>query len=166
MENTRKPFPKTWYALIATFFGIGNYSSMPGTLGTLAAAALYLLAGGVHAVAIAAVTVVGVFAAERYAKETGKEDPGEIVIDEVVGYWISMWGIPMGYAAAGFFLFRIVDIIKPFPVRQMEKLPGGIGIMADDVCGGVMVNLLIRACIWLFISGGVAVVYEFLGLGG
>jgi phosphatidylglycerophosphatase A len=61
-------------------------------------------------------------------------------------------------------MFRVVDIIKPFPVRNMEKLPGGFGIMADDVCGGIMVNALLRALEWLFFNGGFAAVFKFFGM--
>lgn len=63
-------------------------------------------------------------------------------------------------------LFRVIDILKPFPVRQTERLSGGIGIMADDVCGGIMCNLLIRLLLWLFLGGGITAIYAYFGIGG
>lgn len=157
---------KSWYGLVATVLGLGRYSKMPGTLGTLAACVVLIVTGKVSLPIILVTIAIGTLAADKYAKETGNDDPSEVVIDEVAGYWVSMWGLDPGFAVIGFFLFRVIDIVKPFPVRHMERLPGGIGIMADDVCGGIVVNLLIRLILWLFVSGGLDVVYQYLGIGG
>ena len=151
--------------MVATVLGIGTFSAMPGTLGTAAATAVFLLTGWNNILLIITVTVVGTIAAGRYAYATSSDDPGEVVIDEVAGFFVSVWGLGRNFAIVGFFLFRIIDIVKPFPVRQMERLPGGIGIMADDICGGVMVNILLRAMEWLFFAGGAETVYKFLGIG-
>jgi phosphatidylglycerophosphatase A len=151
--------------MIATVLGIGTFSVMPGTLGTAAAMAVFLLTGWNNILLIVSVTVIGTIAAGRYAHATSSADPGEVVIDEVAGFFVSVWGLGRNFAIVGFFLFRIIDIVKPFPVRQMERLPGGIGIMADDICGGVMVNILLRAMEWLFFAGGMETVYKFLGIG-
>ncbi|MDR1651509.1 MAG: phosphatidylglycerophosphatase A [Synergistaceae bacterium] len=144
----------TWYSITATAGGIGYFSKMPGTLGTLAALAVFIIMGRVDPYLLAAVVIIGTYAADRYSKSIASEDPGEVVIDEVAGFWVSMLGFDRSFAVIGFFLFRIVDILKPFPVRNMERLPGGIGIMADDLCGGIMVNILLRALSWFFFSGG------------
>jgi phosphatidylglycerophosphatase A len=137
---------------------------MPGTAGTAVALIVFLLTGAPGMFTILAVAAIGAIAAGRYAKEAGAEDPGEVVIDEVAGYFVSVWGLGPDFAVVAFFLFRIVDIIKPFPVRSMEKLPGGIGIMADDICGGIMVNAMLRGLHWLFFSGEISAVFKYFGM--
>jgi Phosphatidylglycerophosphatase A and related proteins len=161
MENLR-----TWYGLLATFFGVGNFTGMPGTMGTLAAFLLLVAFGGIPPVVLAATIIVGTVASDRYAKAHGKEDPGEVVIDEVAGYWTAMYGLDPGYALSAFFLFRVLDITKPFPIHYMERLPGGVGIMADDIVGGVLTNALMRFVAWLFFSGGLELLYRYFGVGG
>jgi phosphatidylglycerophosphatase A len=152
---------RTWYGLVATFGGLGLSPWAPGTVGSFGAF-LVLLAfgaagfGGVPWQLILVAVLAGTAAAHRYSTRLGAEDPGEIVIDEVAGYWVSVWGLPPEYAIPAFFLFRIVDIIKPWPISASERLPGGIGIMADDLLGGAAVNLILRAVGWLFLAGGFA----------
>lgn len=143
----------TWYSLVATFFGVGTLSSMPGTLGSIAAYLVAMLLP-VPLWAIAVVTVLGGYAAQKYAVQTGKEDPGEVVIDEVVGMWLALFFSPQGIPLAALFLFRILDILKPFPIRQLEKLPGGIGIMADDVAAGLFAALILQVFARIFLGGG------------
>ncbi len=154
---------KTWYGMIATFGTLGRFSKMPGTLGSLAGTALWLLFGGIPLWAIAAVAAVGCCAADKYERAAEREDPGEVVIDEVVGVWISSWGFDLTYAVVALFLFRIVDITKPFPVKEFEKLPGGVGIMADDIASGVIVNLLLHFIHWFLFAGGLAAVLGMIG---
>lgn len=144
--------------MIATVFGIGYIGKMPGTLGTLAAALLSFIVGGIHYAAVIATIVIGTIAADRYSKEIGKEDPSEVVIDEVAGYWVAMLGLDASFGVVAFFLFRVIDIFKPFPVNKLERLPGGVGIMADDICGGMIVNMLLRATHWLFFEGGIELI--------
>ena len=146
------PEMKTWYGMTATLGTIGRFSKMPGTLGSMAACALWLAFGGLPIWAIIAVIVAGTAASDKYEKEVGREDPPEVVIDEVAGCWIACWGFDLSYAIVSLFLFRIIDITKPFPVRQMEKLPGGI-----------MVNILIRCIHWIFFEGGINVIYGYFG---
>jgi phosphatidylglycerophosphatase A len=150
--------------MTATVFGVGMFPHMPGTAGTAVGMVIFLLTGEAVMFLILPVAVIGAIASDRYAREIGAEDPGEIVIDEVAGYFASVWGLGPDFALVAFFMFRLVDIIKPFPVRNMEKLPGGVGIMADDICGGVMVNALLRILQWLFFSGGFAEVFRFFGM--
>ena len=86
-----------------------------------------------------------------------------MIIDEVAGCWTACWGFEPTYAIVGLFLFRIIDITKPFPVKETERLPGGIGIMADDIAGGIMANLLLRGMTWFFFSGGMETVLGLVG---
>ena len=89
---------------------------------------------------------VGVAASTRVARGVGIEDPGIVVVDEVVGMWTTLLFLPLTptTAVAGFLLFRILDVFKPYPARQFESLPGGWGIMSDDVMAGIYANLLLR----------------------
>ena len=99
--------------------------------------------------ALVAVFAAGVVASTRVARALGLEDPGIVVVDEVVGMWTSLLLLPFTplTAAAGFVLFRILDVFKPYPARQLEALPGGWGIMCDDVMAGIYANLLLRAAL-------------------
>ncbi|MDR1514972.1 MAG: phosphatidylglycerophosphatase A [Synergistaceae bacterium] len=160
---------RTWYGAFATLFGIGRAGRMPGTLGSAAAFLILLPFGGINIFALAAVILLGTVTADMYAKERGAEDPSEVVIDEVAGSWISMYGLDASSAIAAFFLFRVIDIVKPFPVDSAEKLPGGVGIMADDICGGIIVNVILRAVAWFFsvlFAGGFSAIGGYLGVGG
>jgi len=156
---------RTWYGMIATVMGVGTFSRMPGTLGSAAALLIFLLTGYNSITLIILITIAGTFAADKYARAVSGDDPREVVIDEVAGFYVSVWGFGRNFAVVGFFMFRLVDIVKPFPVRQMERLPGGIGIMADDICGGVMVNLLLRTLELLFFKGGLETAFKFFGVG-
>jgi len=129
-------------ALVSTFFGIGRIRIMPGTIGSAAALIIALIIP-IHWIAIAVTIMIGTWCADRYSKRIGVKDPPEIVIDEVAGMWISMYALPASFGITAFILFRIVDILKPFPVYIMEFLPGGIGIMADDVAGGFIVWIVL-----------------------
>jgi phosphatidylglycerophosphatase A len=104
--------------------------------------------------------VLGVFTTTRYSLGQKREDPSEVVIDEVIGTWVAVTGLSPGLGLPALFLFRVFDIIKPFPVNTAEKLPGGLGIMVDDVVAGVYANVIVRAVEWLFLAGGIAAVYE------
>jgi phosphatidylglycerophosphatase A len=99
---------------------------------------------------IVALFLGGVWAADRVARHLGREDPGLIVVDEVVGMLVTLAFLPVsvGGALAGFFVFRVLDVIKPFPAAQSESLPGGVGIMTDDVIAGVYAQLVLRALAW------------------
>jgi len=144
-----------WHAMISTCFGLGYFSRMPGTVASFAAVVLALIVP-VHPVLILVVAIAGGFASGKYAKSVGKKDPGEVVIDEVVGMWIALYGFTPGIFVPVLGLFRILDIIKPFPVRDLEKLPGGIGIMADDIMAGILANLIIRGVLWFLFSDGIS----------
>ncbi len=139
------------WQLIATFFNVGRIKKAPGTWGTIATLPLALFlgwAGPLWGMPITiAIFVVGLFAAEAYEKQTGAHDSKEIVIDEVVGFLITMTWLPMTWQAylAGFCLFRVLDILKPFPIGYLDKkVQGGIGVMADDVAAGIIANVLLQ----------------------
>jgi phosphatidylglycerophosphatase A len=154
---------------IATAFGLGYLPKAPGTFGSLGGVALTAIywsillpdkpfghfAADIHfdvsptwtAVAVTLlVAIVGVAAASSVAKYRGTKDPQDVVIDEVSGQLIAYFGIGAGtpnwkYLLLGFILFRVFDIWKPFPARQAESLPGGLGIMADDWIAGIYAAL-------------------------
>lgn len=129
---------------VATWFGCGFVPRAPGTAGTLGAVPLYLLAAthGRTGVALAALAVaaVGVWSASVVARETASKDPQIVVVDEVAGMLLTMTPVahPSWQAvAAGFLVFRLLDVTKPWPVRRLEALPGGWGIVLDDVGAGL-----------------------------
>jgi phosphatidylglycerophosphatase A len=142
---------------IATWFGCGLAPGAPGTVGSAAAiliAWMLVRFGGfaqAHLAVLALVfACVGVWASEHAIVAFGKKDPGQVVVDEVAGSWLALTGATVfnGYSFVGaFLLFRLFDIWKPFPVRQLERLPGGRGIMADDMMAGLYAALV------LFLSG-------------
>jgi len=147
------PRPNFWWAslLLATWFGVGLLPKAPGTWGSLAAlpcAWLIVWAGGPIALACAtgAVFVLGWWASAIYAH--GRNDPGEVVIDEVAGQWLVLIVAPLDPAlyALGFVLFRLADITKPWPANWAERhLPGGLGIMADDIVAGAYAGVVVWA---------------------
>lgn len=101
---------------------------------------------------IAGLFVAGVWAGTTAERYFGGVDPGPIVMDEVVGMLITLAFIPVGWSGAlvGFVLFRIFDVIKPFPAGRLEALHGGLGVMADDAMAAVYANLSLRLVLWLF----------------
>ncbi|MDR3320810.1 MAG: phosphatidylglycerophosphatase A [Synergistaceae bacterium] len=157
---------KSWYELVSTLFWLGRLGKMPGTLGSAAALLILLALRGVHPLALLAVIAVGGVASDLYARERGQTDPQDVIIDEVAGYWVSMVFIEATLlnALVAFCLFRVIDIVKPFPVDALEKLPGGVGIMADDICGGIIVNLFVRAISWFLFAGGLGAVGAYFGV--
>jgi phosphatidylglycerophosphatase A len=142
--------------VVATAFGSGYSPFAPGTAGSAVGVLLFWpLAASAWPWQLGAcvlVLVVGVAAAGRVARSLGIEDPGLVVIDEVAGQWITLLGLPFtpAVAAAGFLLFRIMDVVKPWPARDLERLHGGWGIMADDVMAGVYAHLALRAGLLVF----------------
>jgi len=136
---------------IATAFGSGYSPFAPGTAGSAVGLLLFWplsrAAWPWQLAAVAAVFFAGVVAAGRVARRVGLEDPGIVVVDEVAGQWLTLVGLPFtpAVALAGFFLFRLMDVVKPWPARDLERLHGGWGIMADDIAAGVMAHLALRA---------------------
>jgi phosphatidylglycerophosphatase A len=141
------------YFALATFFGSGFAPGAPGTAGSLLAAVLYWLFPFhwlTWCLIITGFFFTGVLAATFVEKERG-HDPGLVVIDEAVGQWISYLFIAMTPLIwiAGFILFRLFDIFKPWPINRSQQLKAGWGIMIDDVLAGISANLALRLLIYL-----------------
>ena len=143
-----------FYVWIASVFGLGFIpSGMPGTVSS-AAACVVSIFWDVPLWAILIVTLIGVYVTDKSEKFFNTKDPSFLNIDEVPGMWLTVFLLPKGFIIPGFFLFRLIDILKPFPVCTMEKLPGGWGIMADDVVGGIMSNIILQLLNAYFYSAG------------
>jgi phosphatidylglycerophosphatase A len=155
-NSTRQIHPPSekktlWAWAVGTFFGAGLLKPGPGTYGSISAVLLwYAAAHLLHpapiplaigtGIAATIATLIGIPAATIVARESGREDPGHVVIDEVAGQLIALIAIPADWqhAALSLILFRIFDILKPPPIRQLERLPAGTGIMLDDVGAGIL----------------------------
>jgi len=138
--------------IYSTFFGFGFVPLAPGTAASLAAAALYKFVlikfpWPFFLGLIVFVGLTGAWAAGAYSRELGQKDPRRIVIDEAAGQWLTLFLAPGTWTAlvAGLVLFRLFDVLKPFPLRRLEKLPAGWGIMADDLGAGIYAWLVLRA---------------------
>jgi phosphatidylglycerophosphatase A len=142
-----------WASLVATFFGAGRLRPGPGTWGSAAAVLIWYglsrwiaLAWQWEALALLALLaiVVGIPAATRCARASQTKDPQSVVVDEVAGQWITLLAAPVTWKSllVGFILFRGFDILKPPPVRQLERLPEGTGIVIDDVAAGLYALLV------------------------
>jgi phosphatidylglycerophosphatase A len=142
---------------VCTFGGVGYSPVAPGTAGSAAGLVVYAvlrLAGAspvVEALVIAVIIVAGVWSGTMAERHFGTTDPGPGVIDEVAGMLVTLYALPAGWvmAIAGFFLFRVLDVFKPFPAQQFERLHGGLGMMADDLMVAIYGNLLLRVALWL-----------------
>ncbi len=153
--------------LLVSFFGLGYLPGMPGTFGSFGAALLYLaLAFSVgpgmllFAVCLAVAAVFSVFTiamGARAEKAFGRKDPPQVVTDEVAGYFLSVAFLfpvkPLAAAVCAFVLFRLFDIMKPPPARQLEKLPGGWGLTLDDIAAGVYACVAGHLFLWLILPG-------------
>ena len=141
---------------IATALGAGYAPIAPGTAGSAVGVVAWLVLPRslwIQLLAIAIVAVVGSWAGTVAEQHFGKHDPGQVVIDEVAGMWVTLVLTPARGAVwllAAFLLFRVADIIKPFPARRLERLPGGLGIMADDLMAGIYANVALQLLIWSF----------------
>jgi phosphatidylglycerophosphatase A len=144
-----------WATLVATFFGIGRMHPGPGTWASAAtvvlwAAVAFELPPSLRtpvAIALAAlITLIGIPAATRVARASATKDPQFVVIDEVAGQLIALIAVPLAWKTflASLILFRAFDIVKPPPVRQLEKLPEGTGIVLDDVAAGIFALLAVH----------------------
>jgi len=141
--------------LLAFGFGSGLSPKAPGTAGTIVALLLYLplsqLSLPLYIVVTAVATLVGIWLCGVTSRDLGVHDHGGIVWDEFAGFWITMIAAPAGWIwlVLGFILFRVLDILKPWPIKWVDsKIHGGIGIMLDDVLAGIMAALCLQA-IWI-----------------
>jgi phosphatidylglycerophosphatase A len=144
--------------LIATGLGSGRWPIAPATAGSAAALLLYWalpFQGNGDSpwffVMIGVVTLIGIWAAETVGTKSDP-DPKRVVVDEWVGVWVTVAFLPAtwGWLLAGFFLFRVLDILKPFGIRKLEKIHGGVGVMLDDVAAGVVGALILNAIRLIF----------------
>ena len=142
---------RRFFILLATGFGVGYSPIAPGTLGTLVAIPIYYFLSGIPS-PLYEITLVGFFFLSVWVSENaerffGKKDDQRIVIDEIMGFLITMLWIPktVPFIIIGFFLFRFFDILKPFPIRRLEKeLKGGYGVVLDDVLAGIYGNIILH----------------------
>ena len=140
---------------VATVFGLGYAPVAPGTFGSAAGLLLWWLLPASNAVrggAILVLFAIGSWGGNIAEHHFGRTDPGQVVIDEVMGMLITLFLNPVGWlgAIAGFFLFRLFDVIKPYPANRLEQLHGGVGVMADDGMAAVYANLALRLGLYLF----------------
>ncbi|HXE90121.1 MAG TPA: phosphatidylglycerophosphatase A [Terriglobales bacterium] len=157
METTSDnpvPLPKAplWAWMVATQLGIGHLRPAPGTWASAATVGLWValassLPSELHwpvatGLAVAAV-LAGIPAAAAVARERGTDDPQSVVIDEVAGQMVALLALPVAWKSllVSLILFRVFDIVKPPPLRRLEKLHGGLGIMMDDVAAGLYARL-------------------------
>jgi phosphatidylglycerophosphatase A len=142
---------------VCTFGGVGYSPIAPGTAGSAAGLVVYaaLRLGGAsplaEAILIAAVVAAGIWSGTIAERHFGTSDPGPGVIDEVAGMLVTLYLLPAGWivAIAGFFLFRVLDVLKPFPAQRLERLHGGLGMMADDLMVAIYGNLVLHVAMRL-----------------
>jgi phosphatidylglycerophosphatase A len=145
---------------LATSAGIGYIPFAPGTFGSLAGLLLWWLlpaSWGVQLAVIAGLFVLGAWSAGVAERHFSSTDPGPVVIDEAMGMLVTLFLNPVGWIGAtiGFLLFRASDIVKPYPANRLERLHGGVGVMADDLMAAIYANLALRAGLglWNWIIG-------------
>ena len=148
-----------WATVVATFFGVGFLRPGPGTWGSLATTLLWWLLAShlphvlhltVLGCLIVLVTAVGIPAATLEARRCGRKDPSHVVIDEVAGQLLTLLACPLQWKPllAGFILFRGFDILKPPPIRRLEGLPEGYGIVIDDLAAGAYGLIVLQLLLW------------------
>jgi len=145
-------------SLMVRFIATGAFTGYtplaPGTIASLLAVAFYAIPGAenplLSGLLIVILFFIGVATASSMERSFGT-DPAIVVIDEFVGMWVSLWMLPKELIVTilAFFLFRLLDIVKPFPARRAEQLPGGWGVMMDDVISGIYANVIVRAAIFI-----------------
>lgn len=143
---------KTIFTFLGTGFGVGYTPFFPGTAGTLLAVVIYLVLSRIftHPFSYVVMLVIfsgfGVWICGKCDRHFEKKDSPVIVIDEIGGFLIAMFALPVSFRFIflGFILFRAFDILKPFKIERLQRLPGGWGIMADDIAAGILANLMLH----------------------
>jgi phosphatidylglycerophosphatase A len=156
-DGPAKPTPfRSPVQFFAFGFGSGLSPVAPGTAGTIMAIPLYLLMADLplwqYSVVIIAASLVGFWFCGEASRQLGVHDHGGIVWDEFVGYWITLWAMPFDWlwVVAGFVVFRVFDIAKPWPIGWLDrKVHGGLGIMVDDMVAGIMACATLHVALWL-----------------
>lgn len=142
-------------AVVATWFGAGFFPMAPGTFGSAAGLPLILLMHATEGVLrwgiLGGIVAAAFWSAGRYAARTGRRDPSEVVVDEVAGYALALSLVPWSWPSVVgvFFFFRVFDVIKPFPVGRLERVPGGWGIVLDDLAAGLCAAGTWRLVLWV-----------------
>ena len=134
---------------IATVFGVGYLPAAPGTWATIVGVAIAYYIGNyiwAYSALLLVLLVLGIISSGILEQQLNQKDPGVVVIDEVVGVMIALWGLPLIWPVmiCGFFLFRAFDMFKIYPINRLEAQPGGWGIMLDDFMAGVYTNIILR----------------------
>jgi phosphatidylglycerophosphatase A len=147
LEGTSRP---SLALACATAFGAGFAPVAPGTVGSLLGLTLWLVlpaSASVHGATIVMLFVVGCVTGSVAERHFGRTDPREVVIDEVMGMLLTLYLVPVGLKGAvlGFLTFRAADVLKPYPANRLERLGGGVGVMADDAMAAIYANLALRA---------------------
>ena len=141
---------RRFHYLVATGFGSGYSPTAPGTAGTILAwlAAFFLFRGDMALLisATALVTIVGTISADYVEKDNGSTDPSIVVVDEIAGMWLGMWFLPVDIIPCliAFGLFRLFDVTKLFPINHLQNLPGGWGIVLDDIGAGIYTMMVMQ----------------------
>jgi phosphatidylglycerophosphatase A len=148
---------------VATCGYLGYVPIAPGTFGSAAGVAVFYAvrssgSPGVELAVIAALFAIGIWSGTQAEHHFGGVDPGPIVIDEVVGMLVTLALLPVNATGVlvGFLLFRVLDVIKPWPSAGFERLPGGLGVMADDGMAAIYGNLIMRGLLWVAPAGWLA----------
>ncbi len=141
--------------ILATGIGTGYSPFAPGTLGTLVTIPIYYFLSEIpfplYEITLSGFFFLAVWISEKAGAVLGKKDDPRIVIDEMMGFFITMLWVPRTalFIVAGFILFRFFDILKPFPIRRLEKVRGGFGVVLDDSMAGIFANVILRLIIIL-----------------
>ena len=154
--QTRPDLLRNPLQFLAFGFGSGLSPWAPGTAGTVAAMPLYLLMAELnllhYSLVIVLTALVGIWFCGAASRQLGVHDHPGIVWDEFVGFWITMWALPNEWLwiVAGFIVFRIFDIVKPWPISVLDRrVHGGLGIMLDDMLAGVLACITLHIALWL-----------------
>ena len=137
---------------LATSLGVGYIPFAPGTFGSLAGLVLWWLLPStlpIQLISIVVIFIAGSWSGSVAESHFASTDPGPVVIDEVLGMLVTLFLNPVGWIGAGlgFLLFRLSDIVKPYPANKLEQLHGGVGVMADDLMAAIYANLALRAAL-------------------
>ncbi len=141
--------------IIAVWFGMGAFPGIPGTIGSIGAVPVYMLMSLFEAeyqvIFVCIITISAIWSSDRGEQLLGSNDPGLIVVDEVSGFLLTVLFIPLTFfnVLAGLFLFRLFDIVKPYPIKAIEKLRGGFGIVFDDILAGFYAHLSLLLILYL-----------------
>lgn len=154
MQTAETPGRPLFALAVATVFGIGYAPVAPGTFGSAAGLVVWALlphSAAAMGGAIIAIIAIGVWSGGVAERHFAATDPGPVVIDEVAGMLITLFMSPVSWLGAigGFFLFRGFDILKPYPADRLERLPGGLGVMADDAMAAVYANIVLKVVLAL-----------------